>query len=539
MKTGSKFVLMKQSYLILILVFFINCKKETNPIIANTKLISEIGKNFGEGKKIKIDTLQILKFKSQDLMVFYKTFDLETVWQSTESRKIVLDEILKSEIEGLNKSDYAFDKLSEYEKKIESLNDAELLDYDLLLTYNLQKYISQLSKGKLNPKSIYPDWDLKEKEIDVNTILFDAFENNTFTELIEKSRPKQIVYQELKNALKIINALPEDYSKPIAFSKKNKLKFNEANSLIPIIKKRLIYWNDLAKTDSITKIYDEKTQQAVKNFQERHGLIPDGVIGQGTINALNFNKSERKEQIIANMERLRWFPEDFGKHYTIVNIPDYSLNVVKDGDTIQTYKVIVGKKERRSPVFTSKLSTVVFNPTWTVPPTIIKEDLIPDATKNRGYFAKMHITIFDSKKRIVNPWSWIPEKANNYQYVQDPGTFNSLGMMKILFPNRFSVYLHDTNHKDGFSRSFRSLSSGCTRTEKPLELAEYVLNDSIRWNKEKILKTIKEAKTLNITIKQEILHYQLYFTAWSKKNHLVFRDDIYNLDADLYCRLRN
>jgi L,D-transpeptidase YcbB len=343
----------------------------------------------------------------------------------------------------------------------------------------------------------------------------------------------------LKQALKIIDALPEDHSRPIAFPSKLKIKPNENNPIIIPIKKRLIFWNYLSKTDTVSKSYDKKTQIAVKEFQENHGLLPDGIIGGGTIKALNIFKSERKEQIIANLERWRWFPDDFGDHYTIVNIPDFQINAIKKGDTIINQKVIVGTQKRRSPVLTSKLNYVVFNPTWTVPPTIIKEDLIPSATKSRNYFRKMNIVIFDYKKHKINPYSWKPENAKKYSYVQDPGRNNSLGNMKIIFPNKFSVYLHDTNHKDGFTRNFRSLSSGCTRVEKPLELAKYVLNDSIKWNDSIIAGVLKDKKTKNVNITQDIKHYQLYWTAWSKKNRLIFRDDIYDYDFELYCKLRN
>jgi L,D-transpeptidase YcbB len=300
-----------------------------------------------------------------------------------------------------------------------------------------------------------------------------------------------------------------------------------------------MYWNYLAKKDTITKIYDPKTVLAIKEFQENNGLQSDGIIGAGTVKALNFYKSERREQIVANMERWRWFPDEFGEHYTIVNIPEYCLKVIKDSVQVDTFNVIVGTEKRRSPVFTSKLNQVVFCPTWTVPPTIIKEDLVPEATKSRGYFNKMRIKIFNYKKKQINPWEWKPEDVKKYDYVQDPGKHNSLGHMKILFPNKFSVYLHDTNHKDGFSRNFRSLSSGCTRVQDPLRLAHYVLNDSINYNRALIDTIVKKNKTVGIKIKQEIKHYQLYWTAWSKKNRLCFRDDVYNLDADLYCRLRH
>jgi murein L,D-transpeptidase YcbB/YkuD len=151
----------------------------------------------------------------------------------------------------------------------------------------------------------------------------------------------------------------------------------------------------------------------------------------------------------------------------------------------------------------------------------------------------MNITIYNYKNEKVTPWEWKPDKATNYRYVQDPGEHNSLGNMKILFNNKYAVYLHDTNHKDGFSRNFRSLSSGCIRVENPLKLAQYVLNDTTNFNDEKVLKIIEARKTVTHNIKQEIQHFQLYYTAWLQNNKLIFRDDIYKLDFDLYCRLRN
>jgi L,D-transpeptidase YcbB len=517
---------MKNFTLIIVIILFSGCKKDGFAQPVNDQSRDGV---------TKIDTLIIRKFKSKLLDEFYTMNNNETVWQSKKKRKAAIASMMNADKVGLSTKDYNLDKLSEYEKNIEDLPDSELVAYDILLTKSIQSYMSNISKGKLNPKIIYNDYELKEKEIDINKVLTTAYDNDTFDEEIAKIEPTSLIYKELMRGLKIIDNLPEDNSKPIPFKEKTRKKKIDVD--LVSVKKRLMYWNYLPKKDSITNVYDEETTKAVKEFQENQGLQGDGVLGKGTIQSLNVTKGERREQVIANIERWRWYPNDFGEHYTIVNIPEYSLNIVKDGDTIQSYKVIVGKKARRSPVLNSKLKTVVFNPTWTVPPTIIKEDLVPDATKDRSYFSKMHITIYDYKKRKISPYAWDPEKANNYDYVQDPGTFNSLGNMKILFTNRFSVYLHDTNHKAGFSSNFRSLSSGCTRVENPLKLAKYVLNDSVTWGDEKINKIIADKKTLNILIKEEILHYQLYFTVRAKKNHLIFRDDVYNLDADLYCRL--
>jgi murein L,D-transpeptidase YcbB/YkuD len=227
-----------------------------------------------------------------------------------------------------------------------------------------------------------------------------------------------------------------------------------------------------------------------------------------------------------------------GKEYLIVNIPDYKLTLVKDNDTIRTHKVIVGREKRQTPVLSSKLSQVVFNPTWTVPPTILKEDVIPAIMRNRSYLAQTNIKIYDSNGNVVSANDWKLSSANGYRYVQSPGTFNSLGMVKLIFPNRFSIYLHDTNHRDFFGKQMRSLSSGCVRVENPLKLTEYLLADKTNWNLEKITETLQSEKTKYIKIKDEVEVHILYWTAWSENNSLIFRDDIYNLDADLYQKLR-
>jgi murein L,D-transpeptidase YcbB/YkuD len=227
-----------------------------------------------------------------------------------------------------------------------------------------------------------------------------------------------------------------------------------------------------------------------------------------------------------------------GNHYIIINLPDYTLRIVKDNDTIEEKRIVVGKTERKTPVLTSTFNNIVFNPTWTVPPTIIREDLTPAATKNRGYFAEKGITIYNWKGDTVSVEKWNPAKFNSYRYVQKPGNDNSLGNVKFNFPNHYTVYLHDTNHRDFFVKNYRSLSSGCVRVENPLPLAVYMLHDSIRWPLDSINKLIATAKTKVIGLKEKIRIHQLYWTAWSENNELIFRDDIYNLDSGLYDKLR-
>lgn len=524
-------------YFILFISFFIlvSCKKETKKPIQKKVEIVEREKPY-EGKIISIDTTLYSTFKSPELDFFYKSFKNETVWQSTELRTFVLNEFKNAENEGLFSKDYNYSKLEKLEKKINKLSDNELVNYDLLLTFNFQKYIKHISQGKLNPKDIYNDWDLKSKTTDVSKILIHAFKKqNDFIAVIDSCKPNHEVYKKLKTAMSILNSLPKDTLKPINIEEKIVPK--DTLKAMIAIKRRLIYWKDLKPSDSLTQIYDSKTVEAVKNFQFRHGLASDGVIGKGTLHALNLNKTRRKHQIMANMERWKWYPKEFAKEYLIINIPDYNLVVVKDNDTIRTHKVIVGTNKRKTPILTSKLSYAVFNPTWTVPPTILKEDVIPAMIKNKNYLTTKNITAYDSKGNIVSAEDWTASKAKSYRYVQSPGSYNSLGMVKIIFPNRFSVYLHDTNHRDYFVKTNRSLSSGCIRVENPLELTNYLLKDSIKYPMDSITSILKKIETKTAPIKSPIYLYQWYWTAWSYNDKLVFRDDIYNLDEDLYKKL--
>ncbi|MCV9928417.1 L,D-transpeptidase family protein [Flavobacterium sp. LS1R49] len=526
---------MNKLYFFLLLCIVISCKKEEKiiPVKKTTPLPSIIQT---DERKIQLDTSLIGSFKSENLQKFYIASNNETVWGDLKKRTFIIDELKKSETLGLNPNDYNIKKIEDFEKKINKLDDTDLALYDVLLTYNFQKYLTHLYKGKLNPKKLYNDWDLNDKPFDVNTILIKAFNDNDLDLAIEKSQPKTYTYKRLLKSLELINKFPDDDIKKIEI--KDKVTLHDTSNAMISIKKRLLYWNDLSSRDSLTSIYDTKTFEAIKKFQTRHGLAADGVIGQGTINALNFSKIKRKQQIIANIERWRWFSDTLSENYFIINIPDYSLNVIENKDTTIVRKIVVGTNSRKTPILTSTLKSVVFNPTWTVPPTILKEDVVPAMKRNRNYLKNKNITIYNKANSVVEPNDWNENSPGNYRYVQSPGSNNSLGLMKILFPNNHSVYLHDTNHRNLFGRNNRSLSSGCVRVENPLELAQHIL-DSNNWSKERIDSVIVTKKTTSVKIAKKYAMYQWYWTAWSEKNTLQFRDDIYNLDSDLYAKLRN
>ena len=521
---------MKNYYVCIMLFSLVSCKKEPKESLPTAVTLTE------EGKIFAIDPDLFLKDLDSSVIKFYQNNQNKTFWMDFNCRESLISLFKNAAEEGLNPADFESKKMDRLEQSAGNLSNKELINYDVLLTENLDRYIHKIAFGTLNPKELYDDWDLKPSKVDPLQLLLNFQKKDSFDYAVNEVRPPHLMYKKLKKALQLINQYPDKKFNTLEIQEK--IVLNDTNPLLPEIKNRLVYWKDLKQPDTLTSIYDATTKAAVKRFQSRHGLAPDGVIGKGTIDALNFTKKRRKEQIIANMERWRWYPRNFEKEYLIVNIPNYSLELVREKDTVRSHRIIVGKIKRNTPILSSKLSYVVFNPTWTLPPTILKEDVIPAATKDRNYFASKNMTIYQGST-LISAEDWNPTKTKSYRYVQKPGAFNSLGLVKIMFPNRFSVYLHDTNSRGYFSRENRSLSSGCVRVQDPFILTEHLIDDSEKWPQDSIKKVIEREKTLNVTFKKDIYLHLLYWTAWSDGNTLKFRTDIYDLDANLYKKLRN
>jgi murein L,D-transpeptidase YcbB/YkuD len=527
---------MKKISTILLLLLLFSCKKEEKIVPFENKVIKDTIHNV----LIRPIDPELLEDTSDSIQLYYQKFNNHEIWYLDENRKDLLHEIKFCDQEGLLPEDYSLTQLEAFEKKRNTLSDEQLAEYDILLTQSFEKIALHLFKGKLNPKELYSNWDLNPKEIALSVYLVKAIKEKKIASTFKTLKPNHIVYQLLKKSLVTLESFPNVPFSTI-YSSKDKIQLNDTLPELVKIKKRLSYWNDYKNQDSIISwVYDSITFKAVKKFQKRHGLIQDGVIGKGTIQALNVTKSDRKSQIVANLERWKWYPNDLGTHYIIVNLPEFKLNYVYQKDTIATHNVVVGTAKRMTPILSSKLSNFVFNPTWTIPPTIIKEDLQPSASKNRSYFASRRLTIYNNKGEVVNPDDWNAKKASSYRYVQDPGYNNSLGLVKFNFPNHHLVYLHDTNHRDYFSKTNRALSSGCIRVENPLQLAKkiLVLENPDKWQGNAIDLILKNKKTQTISVKDTVNIHIFYWTSWLENNQLQFRPDIYQLDRDLAEKLR-
>jgi len=289
------------------------------------------------------------------------------------------------------------------------------------------------------------------------------------------------------------------------------------------------------------ELYDEGLEAAVESFQKRHGLDPDGVVGAATAAVLNVSAEDRLKQVRANLERWRWITKDLGERYVLVNVASFQAGVFEEGRAVMSMEAIVGKAYRQTPDFSGRMSTVTLNPTWTVPPKLAREDILPKIRKDPAYLAKQGIRVFENWSegaREIDPaevdWTRIDAERLSYKFRQDPGPRNALGRVVFHFPNKFDVYIHDTPERWLFSRAVRDFSSGCIRIERPLDLAAYLLRDDPDWTREKLTEAIDSGETKVIRLRDPLGVHILYWTAWlGADGRIQFRQDIYLRDAAL------
>ena len=303
------------------------------------------------------------------------------------------------------------------------------------------------------------------------------------------------------------------------------------------LRTRLSVSGDLdAAQDSESDLYDATVQAAVRRFQERMGLVADGKLDARTITELNVPLDERITQLRVNLDRGRVLLQDLPDEFVVVNIAAYSIFLVRGQEIVWNARAQVGKTYRRTPMFRSDIDYLVLNPTWTVPPGIIRNDILPDARRDPASITRRGLDVLDASGNKVDPASinWSKFKSGNIPYTlrQEPGPKNALGRVKIMFPNSYSVYLHDTPSQSKFEETDRAFSSGCVRVERPLELAELLLADPAAWNTERIEQAVAAGHTQNVTLPNKVPVLLAYWTAWvDPQGRVNFRRDVYGQDA--------
>ncbi len=524
----------KLSYLLLLIIILCACSRRTKQEMRVVYDAESTVEALLETPNITIDSLQTTNL-SADVQQFYYHNNYKLGWAEVDNRTQLLENLSALVYDGITINKEVLEQLKQWNDKYELLTEEDKIKADFLFSATYIEGISKLYNGSINPKKFYGDWEILPKPINTSATMLLALENQNINISFDSIRSKQPTYQSLRQKLTALYQINDSVK---IF---NKAKLNDTLINLSIAKKHLIFLNLLPDTIAINDIYTSATAQAIKQLQQNKKFNPSGYIDAPTAKAIYEEEAFVKEKLIVNLERWRWFPRQFTKDYILVNIPAYSLISVANNDTVQQHKVVVGTIERKTPILSSTLSTIVINPTWTVPPTIKKNDLIPKATANRSYFSTHNFTIYDSQGKVITPDKWDPNNGRAYRYVQKGGTGNTLGRVKFLFKNDHAVYLHDTPSQWGFAKDNRSLSSGCVRVENPFDLVNYaftLLDNSI--SKEKVNEIVASQETKNYSAsKVPIDVYLLYWTMnVSKNGAMTFYKDVYNYDNTLYKQLQ-
>ena len=474
------------------------------------------------------------------LLEFYEQRSYLPAWNDQRQIGELLTAIKATASDGLDPSDYHLARVE--------ITYAELLAgrqaspeqkamQDLVLTDSLVRLGYHQLFGKVNPYSLDSNWNFRRdlNDVDPAIAIQRAIDSPSLTDFLSTFFPRGWFYQELQAALAEYRQIAAHGGWPVIADGPT-LRPGASDVRLQVLAQRLIVSGDLSPRDTDDKpvIYDESLQQAVRHFQQRHGLDNDAVIGPATLRALNVPVEKRVEQLKVNIERARWVLDDLEDDFVLVNIAGFRAYVLRSRKIAWETKVQVGSTFHQSPVFRAEIKYLVVNPTWTVPYSIATKEILPKIKRDPNYFSSRDFDLKDQSGKLVEPssinWKNITERNFPVWLVQRPGPDNALGRVKIMFPNEHSVYLHDTPSKSLFDKADRAFSHGCIRVENPFGLAEKLL-DGDGWNREKFQQVLDEGETKTVFLSTPMPVLLLYWTAMVTPDGVVhFFNDVYSRD---------
>ncbi len=444
------------------------------------------------------------------------------------------------ELDGLDPADYHYAALQALRTELRSpagLPTAEQADLELLATDAMALALFHLYGGKVDPVKLSTQWNYPSRPPrtpGARELLTRAIDTGRIVETFIEVRPEHIWYRRGRDQLREYRRIAANGGWPDVPDGPT-LKPGMSDPRVPVLRRRLEITGDLgAGRITEPELFDPALETAVKRFQTRHGMTPDGTVGAATRAAMNVPVGARIDQLRVNLERGRWVLHEIKGEFVLVDVAGFDVAYFRNDEPIWTSKVVVGRPYRATPVFRSEITYVVLNPTWTIPPGILANDTLPAIKRDPGYLAKNRIRVIDSRGQEVSPSSVDWSRYRNsipYQLRQDPGPNNSLGLVKIMFPNPYLVYLHDSPAKSLYDRDERAFSSGCIRVARPFELTELVLNDPAQWNTAAIQSVIAGGKTRTVNLAKPVPVFILYWTAQpTPDGQILFRSDVYNRD---------
>lgn len=489
----------------------------------------------------------------KDVKTFYHAFDTSLAWvrdfQPTAQARAAIALLSEADQEGLSADDYDgalwTDRLSKLKPESKHPKESDAIEFDLALTVSMMRYLSDLRIGRVNP--LHPSFEVPIGGKTYNLPEFlqeQVVEASDIADIPLRLAPPHPMYRRTIQTLRHYLQLARQDNYELLPPTKKAIAPGERYPGVPRLIRLLRLVGDLpadAAVPTVGTIYQGALVDAVKSFQGRHGLAPDGRIDAYTLAALNVSLDRRVRQIQLTLERWHWIPSDYEHSPVVVNIPEFRLRAYDDQFRIAvTMNVVVGQAYgHHTPVFVNKIRSVIFRPYWNVPLSIAREEILPAIQRDLSYMAQENLEILDSRGAIMDSASVTQEilqqlESGTLSFRQRPGPKNSLGLVKFMFPNEYDVYMHATPATELFSKSRRDFSHGCIRLEKPAELAAWVLRDNPDWNSQRIRAAMDGDQTREVTLTRPIPVLIVYGTAIVLEDQMVhFYDDIYGLDAEL------
>lgn len=468
---------------------------------------------------------------SPDIVAFYEQVKGKPVWffqgSLTKCGHIAVDTLKNAAVEGLNPHDY--------EDAVQAgLHPDNWMEAELLLTERFLEFIDHVRSGRIDPMRISRDIKFHSPKTHPVELLVEAIQETECTKL-RNMAPALPQYEHLKKILSDYRKISKNTKEWPELTSSKALKLGDSHPDVKILRQILNLYGDLNDDEATSATFDEEVDEALQQFQKRHTLEADGVMGGKTKDALNQPIDDMIRKIIINMERLRWLPQELGDKHIIVNVAGYQVQAYENFEAKLTIPAIVGRPSRRTPLFYATLKNLVLNPSWGVPHSILVHDKIPKIINDPDYVRRSGFTVTDDSGNVIDPYEadWENE-GTHYHLRQSPGRHNALGPLKFNIENPYTIYMHGEPNKNLFKKTARAFSSGCIRIETPVELAAWVLNNEEKWSSDDIQKSINRGSTQSIKPDEMIPVFFTYQTVWLGEDDLVYiSDDPYRMDPKM------
>jgi murein L,D-transpeptidase YcbB/YkuD len=473
---------------------------------------------------------------SRLVMDFYTHRAYRAAWANDSDVEQLIASLNATDADGLNPADFRIDELVRSRAAMQTtpVTPEQQAAFDLATTHTFITALLQLRRGKVDPSRLDIHWNFDANGVDpredVNAF-FAALDEHDVAKAFALAPPQEAVYAGLRQALAQLRSVRDRGGWP-KVTVDHSLKPGMDEPAVAQLRARLVAAGFLDPRLLHGTRYDAAVTAAVKKYQDEQYLGADGMVGANTLAALNVPVEARIDQVRVNMERARWLLYKLQGTFVIVDIAGYKVAMYRDGQPIWRSRVQVGKAARNTPIFQAQISYITFNPTWTVPPTILKEDVLPKIQSNPGYLAANRMRVIDREGNEVDPATVDWTHPRGLSLRQDAGRDSSLGQVVIRFPNDYAIYLHDTPHRELFARTVRATSSGCIRVENPLQLVELLFNDPVKWNSDGIQKQLANGRTENIRLPVKVPVLLAYWTVdLGNDGRVSFKPDVYGYDA--------